>query len=230
MKKFVFIGAYDKTDMLLYISKLLTLLGKKVLIVDTTLVKKSRYVIPTMVQEKQYVTTYEDIDIAIGFESFEAIKKYQKDYEGKEVQYDIALLDIDRAIAYQKFGVTSEDRHFFVTSFDIYNLKKGVQVLSYLKNNPCITKVYFTKKMSAEEDQYVNFLCENYSINWDKKDIVFFPFETDDLNAIYANQRSGRISMNGLSKTYIDSIFFLTDEICGEGRGKIKKAYKMMES
>ena len=35
MKKIVFIGTYDKTDMLLYVAKILTLMGKKVILIDT---------------------------------------------------------------------------------------------------------------------------------------------------------------------------------------------------
>lgn len=229
MKRYVFIGAYDKTDMLIYVAKILTLMGKKVILIDTTLLKKSRYIVPTMVQEKQYITTYEDIDVAIGFESFEAIKKYQREILGQETEYDIALLDIDRAIAYQKFGITKEDRHFFVTSFDVYNLKRGVQVLAYINKEAKVTKIYYTKNMLAEEDEYLNYLSKDYKIKWDNQDIIFFPFETADQNAIFINQRAGRIQMKGLSNVYVDSVLFLVEEITGAGSGKVKKAYKMLE-
>ncbi len=229
MKKYAFIGAYDKTDMLIYVAKILTLMGKKVILVDTTLLKKSRYIVPTMLQEKQYITTFEDIDIAIGFENLEAISQYQRKTLGKEIAYDIVLLDIDRAIAYQKFGIQSEDRHFFVTSFDVYHLKRGVQVLAYIQKNVKVTKIYYTKSMLAEEDDYLNYLAKDYKINWDKKNIIFFPFETEDFNAIFISQRSGRIQMKGLSNVYIDSILFLVEEITGEGSGKVRKAYKMID-
>lgn len=198
MKKYVFIGAYDKTDMLLYVAKILTLMGKKVILIDTTILKKSRYIVPTMIQEKQYITSYEDIDVAIGFDSFETIKQYKKKIEGQEPEYDIALLDIDRAIAYQKFGITEKDRHFFVTSFDVYNLKRGVQVLAHMQNNAKVTKIYYTKSMLAEEDEYLNYLAKDYRVNWDNKNIVFFPFETEDQNAIFVNQRSRQNSDEGL--------------------------------
>lgn len=229
MKKYVFIGAYDKTDMLLYVAKILTMMGKKVMLVDTTVLKKSRYIVPTMLQEKQYITTFEDIDVAIGFESFESIVQYQRKIAGRETQYDVVLLDIDRAIAYQKFNVQSEDRHFFVTSFDVFNLKRGVQVLAHIHKEAKVTKIYYTKSMLAEEDDYLNYLAKNFNINWDKKDVIFFPFETDDLNAIFVNQRSGRIQLKGLSNVYIDSILFLVEEITGEGSGKVRKAYKMID-
>ena len=229
MKKYVFLGAYDKTDMLLYVAKILTMMGKKVMLVDTTILKKSRYIVPTMLQEKQYITTFENIDVAIGFESFESIVQYQRKTLGRETQYDVVLFDIDRAIAYQKFNVQSEDRHFFVTSFDVFNLKRGVQVLAHIHKEAKVTKIYYTKSMLAEEDDYLNYLAKNFNINWDKKDVIFFPFETDDLNAIFVNQRSGRIQLKGLSSVYIDSILFLVEEITGEGSGKVRKAYKMID-
>lgn len=198
MKKYVFIGAYDKTDMLLYVAKILTLMGKKVILIDTTILKKSRYIVPTMIQEKQYITSYEDIDVAIGFDSFESIKQYKKKVAGQEPEYDVALLDIDRAIAYEKFGIIEKDRHFFVTSFDVYNLKRGVQVLAHMQNNAKVTKIYYTKSMLAEEDEYLNYLAKDYRVNWDNKNIVFFPFETEDQNAIFVNQRSRQNSNEGL--------------------------------
>lgn len=39
MKKVGFIGAYDKTDLMMYIAKALTTLGKKVLVIDSTLIR-----------------------------------------------------------------------------------------------------------------------------------------------------------------------------------------------
>lgn len=229
MKKYAFIGTYDKTDMLIYIARILCLLGKKVLLVDTTVLKKSRYIVPTMFQDKQYITTYEEIDVAIGFDSFEAIKKYQIETVGKETEYDIALLDIDRAIAYDKFKIQGEDKHYFVTSFDIFNLKRGIQVLAHLQPKIKVTKIYYTKNMLQEEDELLNFLTKNYKIHWNKN-IIFFPFETSDLDIIYTNQRSGKIQMKGLSNEYVDAILYLAEEISEENSAKVRKAYKNLEN
>ena len=230
MKKYVFIGAYDKTDMLVYIAKILTLMNKKVLIIDTTLLKKSRYIVPTMVQEKQYITNYEEIDLAIGFESFEEIEKYQEKTIGKKLDYDIVLLDIDRAISYKQFKITSEDRHYLVTSFDVYNVKRAVQVLSHIEKNALVTRIYCTNKMLQEEDEYLRFLAARLNINWDEKNVIYFPFETDDLDAIYVNQRSGRIQMKGLSRTFIDAILYLVEDISSESNNNVRKAFRKLES
>lgn len=229
MKKVVFIGAYDKTDMLLYIAKLLTMLNKKVILIDTTLMKKSRYIVPTMKVEKKYITTYQDIDVAIGFENFEAIQNYQKKVLNNVEEYDIALYDIDRTIAYKSFELNKKDIHYFVTSFDMFNVKKGIQVLYGIDEGTTISKIYFTKNMDEEEDNYINYLTQKFKIKWNKNNIIFFPFETEDLNAIFINQRAERLNMQGLSTSYIDSIKYLVEEISGENSGKVKKAYKEIE-
>lgn len=229
MKKYVFIGAYDKTDMLIYVAKILTLMNRKVLIVDTTLLKKSRYIVPTMVQQKKYITNYENIDFAIGFEDFEAIEKYKEITTGQPMDYDIVLFDIDRAIAYKQFGITAEDRHYLVTSFDVYNLKRAIQVLAHIDKTALITRIYYTKSMSQEEDDYLKYLAFELNINWDEKNIVYFPFETEDQNAIFINQRTGRIQMKGLSKTYIDAVLYLVEDITGESNNNIRKIYKRLE-
>lgn len=48
MEKIGFIGGYDKTDLIIYVAKILTELGKKVLILDTTKKQKTRYIVPAI--------------------------------------------------------------------------------------------------------------------------------------------------------------------------------------
>ena len=65
MKKIAFIGGYDKTDLILYMSKILNVQGKKVLVIDASLTQKSRYIVPVMNPTSKYVTTYDGFDVAI---------------------------------------------------------------------------------------------------------------------------------------------------------------------
>ena len=66
MQTIGFIGAYDKADLIIYIAKILTAMGKSILIVDSTTLQKAKYVIPKMSPAKTYITSFEDIDIAVG--------------------------------------------------------------------------------------------------------------------------------------------------------------------
>lgn len=65
MRKIGFIGVYDYIDFVLYVAKILTCMGKKVLIVDGTIMQKAKYIMPTITPSKTYVTEFEDIDIAV---------------------------------------------------------------------------------------------------------------------------------------------------------------------
>ena len=58
MKKIGFIGTFDKTDLLLYVAKMLQLLGHKVLVVDATLLQKTKYIVPSINPTKSYVTNF----------------------------------------------------------------------------------------------------------------------------------------------------------------------------
>ena len=76
MKKVGFVGAFDKTDLLIYIAKILTVLGKRVLIADATITQKAKYVVPALNPTLSYITEFEEIDIAVGFKNIEGIAEY----------------------------------------------------------------------------------------------------------------------------------------------------------
>ena len=227
MKKIAFIGSYDKADMIICIAKILTLMKKKVIVIDSTALSKTRYIVPTMQASKQYITTFENVDVAIGFENFEQIKAYNSLSKTDTLDYDYALIDIDSYRAYYYFGIKPEDKKLFVTSFDLYNLRRGLQVFRKLTQPVVVKKVLFTKEMDPKEDEYLNHLSKSLPIKWDP-DIVYFPFETADLNAIYSNQRSGRIQLSGLSATYVDGIEYIVEEISGASQGEVRKALKRL--
>lgn len=227
MKKIAFIGSYDKADMIIYIAKILTNLGKKVLVVDSTVLQKTRYIVPTMKALKNYITTFENVDIAIGFENLEQIKSYKYLESGENFEYDYILIDIDSYKGYYYYKIEANDKKYFVTSFDIYNLRRGLQIFKKLEAPAEVTKVLFTKEMLIDEDDYLNYLSKGLKIKWNEN-ILYFPFESGDQSAIFANQRSGRIQLRGISSQYIDNISFMAEEISGESQGNIRKAMKLL--
>ena len=65
MRKVGFIGAFEKTDLILYVAKILVETGKKVLVVDTTITQRARYIVPYITPSIYYITEYEGIDVAV---------------------------------------------------------------------------------------------------------------------------------------------------------------------
>ena len=155
MKKIGFIGAYDKTDMLLNIAKILTTMKNKVLIIDSTINQKAKYVVPAINPTVSYITSFEDIDIAIGFKNVEEIKKYVG--TTGDLTYDILLIDSDTEERIEEFELNKADKNYFVTSFDMYSLKKGIELLRNLKNQLNLTKILYAKEMLKEDDDYLIF-------------------------------------------------------------------------
>ena len=78
MDKIGFVGAYDKTDVILYIAKIISLIGKKVLVIDSTINQKAKYVVPVINPTKSYITNFEgmDIAVAVGLKIIELFYKY----------------------------------------------------------------------------------------------------------------------------------------------------------
>ena len=53
---------------------------------------------PTINPSKSYITEYEGIDVSVGFENYEEIRKYLGIQPEKELEYDIALIDVDLSL------------------------------------------------------------------------------------------------------------------------------------
>lgn len=229
MKKISFIGSYDKIDFMLYVAKLLVEMGKKVIVVDGTLIQKAKYVVPTINPSKTYITEFEGIDVAIGFKNFEDIERYLGE---STLNYDIALVDVDMAETVRSFEIETSDKNYFVTSFDLYSLRRGLEALNNLVVPINITKILFSKDMSYEENEYLDFLSLGYKIQWEEERI-YLPFEVGDQSVIYSNQMVSKIKYKRLSNQYKEQLRYVATQILklfGEDKtGEIKATFKRLE-
>ena len=198
MKKIGFIGMYDKTDLLLNIAKILTTMKKKVIVVDSTIMQKAKYVVPVINPTVTYITDFEDIDVAVGFKEEKEIKGYLGISEKEDLPYDVMLIDADNEEAIVNFELTINPKNYFVTSFDLYSLKRGLEILSNLKSPIGLTKILYTKEVLKEEDDYLNFLSLGYKIMWNEYRI-YFPIENGDWSVLAENQRVAKIKFKKLS-------------------------------
>mgnify|MGYP000160976256 FL=1 len=199
MKKIGFIGAYDKTDLILNIAKILTTMEKRILVIDSSINQKAKYVVPAIDPTVSYITSFEDIDVAIGFNDLDEVKKYTGVNE--ELPYDILLIDCDSIERLEKFELEGADKNYFVTSFDVYSLKKGLELISNISVAIKLTKVLFTQEALKEDDDYLNYLSLGYIVIWEDE-IIYFPLENGDYSAIVENQRLQKIKFRRLRIQY----------------------------
>ena len=219
MKKIGFIGAYDKTDVILSIAKVLTMAGKQVLVMDNTITQNCKYVVPVINPTKSYITTYEEIDVAVGFENIENLKQYVGLEENETLEYDYIIVDTDSFAGVANFGLQGADKVYFVTSFDMYSLKKGVEILSQLGVPTRITRIFYSKYLLREEEEYFEYLSLGSKAIWNEEK-VYFILENGDLPAIMENQRISKIKLRNLSSEYKKNIEFLANDIDHEIGGK----------
>ena len=229
MKKIGFIGAYDKTDLLVNLAKILTVMNNRVLIIDSSLMQKAKYVVPVINPTVMYITTFEDFDVAVGFKSLKQIKGYLGFSENENLPYDIILIDSDTEESIEIFELMKADKNYFVTAFDLYSLKKGLEILNGLKEPIALTKILFSKDMTKEEDDYLNFLSMGNKVLWNDYRIYFI-LNNEDTNALIENQRAARIRLRKLSTQYKDSLIYIVQEILKDtSESNIRKVVKIIE-
>lgn len=226
MKTIGFLGAYDKIDLIIYIARIFTLAKKKILLIDATTTQKAKYIVPSITPTKTYVTEFEGFDVAVGFKSLDEIKQYLG-IGNKPFEYDIALLDIDNLELFESFNCVNNYKNCFVTAFDLYSLKKGLEILSSCTVPIKLTKVLFSKNMIKEENEYLDYLSLGYKVKWDKN-MFNFPIELGNYSVTVENQIISRIKIRGLSSHYKNSLqyfieMFFDEDISAKEVSKIIK-------
>ena len=225
MKKVGFIGATDKTSFVIYVAKTLESIGKKVIVVDTTITQKTKYVVPAINPTKSYITDFENIDFAVGFESLGDILEYLRTSEDK-MQYDYMLIDIDNYKAIENFGIENTKENYFVTAFDIYSLRKGVEILKNLSEPLNLSRILCDYSIKKEDEEYLDYLSLETKTNWNDLKL-YVPLSDFDRQVLEENERVYRVRIKRLSAEYQEGIYYIAQDIVKDlSVGKIRKMIK----
>lgn len=193
------------------------------------LLGRAKYIVPTIEPSKTYITEFEGIDVAVGFENIENIKSYLGIPEQNELSYDIVLIDTDMPERVVSYEIETCEKIYFTTSFDMYSIRRGIESISGLKCIISATKVLFSKEASKAENEYLDYLSSGSNITWDKE-IVYMPFELGDQTVIYKNQRVSKIKLKGLTNQYKEGLLYITNQIMGEENyPTLRKVFKKIE-
>ena len=229
MEKVGFIGGSDKTDIIMYVAKVLQYMNKKVLVIDTTLTQKTRYVVPSVNPTKAYVTEFEKIDFAVGFNSITDLVRYLgiKEVDGeKKLPYDYILIDIDNAKTLEEFELAENEKKYFVTSFDSYSLKRGMEILENLGKTIKLTKVINSISVEKADEEYFDYLTIGCKVVWNEF-TVYIPQIYEDVQLIEENQRIQRLKLKKLSLEYQGGVIAIVQDILKERNlNKIRKSIK----
>ena len=230
MKKVGFIGAADKTDLIVYVAKVLELIGKKVLVVDTTIMQKTKYVVPSISPTKTYVTDFDNVDYAVGFESTEELVRYLGVNNIDSIDYDYMLIDIDKEQMVDNFEIEATEKNFFVTTFDMYSLKRGTEILKGLSINLNLSKILMNYNIKKEDEEYLHYLSVDTKVIWDEFSI-FVPILDENQKEIEDNQRIHKARIRRLIPEYQEGIVYIVQNIIKDiSTNKIRKIIKEKEN
>lgn len=171
-----------------------------------------------------------------GFKSWREIEKYlgiefdSNDDEASKIQtniYDYVLIDIDNKENIYSFDMFQADKNYFVTSFDMFSLNKGIQIFQDLERQLKLVKVLFSYSgVTRDEEEYLNSLSIEYSIDWSEYSLYFQIFGEDN-KVMQENQRLEKIRFKRLTSNYKESLAYMIQDITGiENFVKIKKIMK----
>ena len=212
MRKIGFVGVFDKTDLILCLSKILIKSQQRVLFIDGTSIQKTKYVVPSIIPTKSYITSYQEIDIAVGFENYENVIQYIGVEEEASLEYDFVFVDVDDYEGFEDFDLYSFDLLYYITSFDAYSLNKGIEILRFLDTPVKMQKLFFSKEMFKEEEEYFDYLALGVKVEWDDNKL-YFPLENGDQAAFIENQRLENIKLKNLSNIFKENVSFIVNEI-----------------
>lgn len=223
-----FIGTYDKKDLLLNIGKILTNLGKRVLIVDSTLMQRLKYIVPNVSNgnSKAYISEYLGVDVALGFVNINGLMQY---LGTNELPYDYVFIDTDNIQTIASFGVHRLQKKFFVTSYEQFELRRTVEIFKNINQPLNMTKVVLSYDVTDRQAYYLSNLMEQTLVKFNEQEVIFAD-NAMDRKAMLENQLVNELSLKHYSNTYKNSIEYLTALIT-EGsieQGIIKREIKKM--
>ena len=229
MRTIGFIGAYDKTDLIMNIAKTLTELDRRVLVIDTTALEKLKYVVPSISPTKSYMTDFEKIDFAFGFKDLDEICKYlgmEKQETKSQLPYDYILVDIDKGESFYDFKLQDADINYFVTGFDLYTLRRGIAIIDEIKNPVKLVKLLYSYEITKSDEEYLDFISLEKNVIWSNYSI-YFTILREDEQALVENQRVSQVRLKRLTGEYKDSLSMLVQDIAKDiNMSRIKKVIK----
>ncbi|WP_145142299.1 hypothetical protein [Paenibacillus sp. Y412MC10] len=220
MKKTYFIGDYEKSDLLFYLAKVLSI-TRRVLLVDVTKNQNYNYLFPR-IDDEPGIVTYDGFDVFTGSE--DELKKQRLGV------YDHVIFDINDADRLPPYRSTY--RFFFVTSMDNTSIVRGGHLIeAFTKQLTAPGALSFYKLLIEDAripgEAYIDEKFAAYPIIWEET-LSYSPDDRDHTQKIN-NQYSGKLHMKRLTADMRDLITELVQIVDGTSPKEAALLYKQAE-
>lgn len=227
MKKIIFIGVADKTHVLLVLGRLLTALGNKVLVVDSTVTQSIRGYLPhayanTAIQE------FEGMDVAYGYLTPEQLERGLAQTETTPT-YDIMLLDTDHTEFVLRHNLSQFDKWVWCWDGKWLSLAKNEELMLRLGLQNTEASVSFFELLSpAIPGKLAAWRAEMRlrHIQWEET-VFRFPLDERDAAVDLNNQHHGRIDLRGLTGAFRETLLTMLEQLTDCERKAARRAWSI---
>jgi len=214
MKRILMIGACDKSDLLIYMSKILTTVGYKVLLIDATLNGNYQYAISRI--SSMPLCEHDGFDLATGFVTQDIIQSY-----------DYVLIDVDHESYLAHYS--EHESLVLVANYDRHTIIHNQLLMEHLyqvhgSESIQLCKVIYHTDCHLDEN-YLDSTLDTVPIEWIDPTITIHYDEYDHAVKLI-NQFASKVQLKGLSRNYRSNLLRLLRIVTDLEENAIKKALK----
>jgi hypothetical protein len=239
MKSIGFVGQMDNSGIVLCVARLVAQFGKKVIVIDATSQQRTRYTVPgpTSRNTEQYVNKHDNVDIAVGFNNILELKKWHVTKGEDFNDYEYVFIMTDRQEMCEEYDLNNANSLFFTTTYDLFELDKGVELLKYI----CASKrtddtnakikvntLIASTAINTVDSRRIDDLTSNMQIEQIGEKIEL-SYDEGDLSALIQNQYSNKIEFKNLSRQTKEGLAEAASRILEEPKDRVLKAVKGVE-
>ena len=220
------VGYMDKYDFAIALAKTINIMDKSVLVVDATLDQKLKYVVPALDNiGRSYVTQYNNIDFAVGFNSMHDIENYMIEQGININLYDHILIDADSPKGFELFRTRGMDKIYLFMDTSVLSMSKNKELVKAMRvfteqsKELELTKVWIKAYLSRASEQYFQNQIKEYNVKWVEPEFEI-PDDIKDRVENIDSELSGRIDVKKHSKMYIQTIAEITSQIIEDVNSK----------
>ena len=220
------VGYMDKYDFVINLARTINIMDKSVLVVDATLDQKLKYVVPALDNiGRSYVTQYNNIDFAVGFNSMHDVENYMIEQGININLYDHILIDIDSPKGYELFRTRGINKTLFFIDTTVLSISKNTELVKAMRvynqqdESLELTKIWFKAYLSRASETYFENQVKDYNVKWLEPEYEI-PFDERDKSVDIDSQLSGIIDVKKHSKLYINVLAELTASILEDVNSK----------
>lgn len=226
MKKIVFLGAPDKSHLLLILGKLLAVTGQKVIVVDSTLRQGVQGYMPDS-ETNLPIREYDGMDIACGFVTPVQLERYLQG------NYDVLLLDTDHTEFVKGRDLAAYDKRVWCSSYGRLHLQRNAELMQRLCLHEAEGRPLSFYKMLTQlvpvsiTEAYLDELLDTQHIQWED---AAFRFALDERNTSVEldNQHHSRLDVRRLTGSYRRTVLDMVKHLLEWDERTVQQAWKQL--